>query len=268
MARVHGSEETLDVLVNCKTYPAVSTKYIETVCTGGISRGGQFIRLYPIPFRLLEEEFQYGRWDVIRVRTYRDTKDPRPESRHLEGGTEIRIIDKVATERQRWEWMRCGVFDSVETMEERWLTNGLVEIQPEELYWEPERKEWSAGQLEVFAQGNLFHKKEMLEAMAERVPWQFKLRFCQKSTGRPFDQKVLAWSYYQGYRRELDRLGSEEAALQAVRHRIHKSILDPGRCVYAIFGTHSRFKHWMISGIYHLPRRVRDESGSLFSGGI
>ena len=66
-------------MVNCKTYPAVSTKYVETVCTGGIQPNGEFVRLYPVPFRFLEIEEQYGRWDVIRVQAYRDTKDSRPE---------------------------------------------------------------------------------------------------------------------------------------------------------------------------------------------
>lgn len=265
MARVIGSEQTLEVLVNCKTYPAVSTKYIETVCTGGIERDGRFIRLYPIPFRFLEDKERYERWDVIRVRCYKDTKDPRPESWHLEAGTEIEVIQQVSSERQRWDWMRKGIFASTKEMEDQGLTNGLVEIEPIELYWVPEKKEWSTGQMNVFNQGNLFHKMEDLKALADRVPWQFKLRFREKTTGKEFDQKVLAWSYYQGYRRQLDRLGDESRALEAIRDRVHQSILSPERAVYVIFGTHSRFGHWMISGVYHLPRNCRDEQGvSLF----
>ena len=265
MSRVSGSEQTLEVLVNCKTYPAVSTKYIETVCTGGIERDGRFIRLYPIPFRLLEDKERYQRWDVIRVRAYKDTKDQRPESWHLAAGTEIEVIRHIGSERQRWEWMRQGVFSSIEEMEAGGLTNGLVEIEPVELYWEPEKKEWSPGQINVFNQGNLFHKMEDLKALADRVPWQFKLRFRERSTGREFDQKVLAWSYYQGFRRQLDRLGDEIKALEAVRDHVHRSILAPERAVYVIFGTHSRFGNWMISGVYHLPRECRgDDSGRLF----
>lgn len=264
MSRIQDSEETLDVLVNCKTYPAVSSKYIETVCTGGIARDGRFIRLYPIPFRLLDEKSQYGRWDVIRVRVYRDTKDARPESRHLEPGSPITIIDSINSESQRWEWMRCGLFESVEQMERKGLTNGLVEIEPSELYWEPEKKKWSPKQLEVFAQGNLFHGRETIEAMADRVPWQFKLRFTEKVSGRKFNQKVLAWSYYQGFRRQLHHLGNESLALAALRDTVHRSILDKNRSVFAIFGTHSRFGHWMISGLYHLPKRIRYDGGGLF----
>lgn len=263
MAMVTGSETTLDVLVNCKTYPAVSKKYIETVCTGGISRDGNFIRLYPIPFRFLDEKEQYDRWDVVRVRVYRDTKDQRPESWHLKTGTPINIVESVQSEKARWDWMCRGVFDSTEAMEQAGRTNGLVLIEPEELYWEPESKKWSPNQMQVLTQGNLFHSEQLMQSLSERVPWQFKLRFVEKFTGRKFDQKVLAWSYYQGYRRQFRELGDEQKALAAVRARVYQSIMNTDRSVYAIFGTHSRFGHWMISGLYHLPTSIC-EQGRLF----
>jgi hypothetical protein len=243
-------------MVNCKTYPAVSRKYLETVCTGAISRDGHFTRLYPTPFRFLDEKEQYGRWDIIRVRAYRDAKDPRPESWHLEPGRPIDIIDTVKSETDRWEWMRKGVFDSTEQMEKQGRTNGLVEIVPTELYWKPEEKTWWAGQLEVLTQGNLFHDEQLMQSLSERVPWQFKLRFTEKSTGREGDQKVLAWSYYQGFRRQLRELGDHQKALSAVRDTIYQSTLSPDRSVFAIFGTHSRFGQWMISGLYHVPKFI------------
>ncbi len=258
MARVFETEKTVEMMVNCKTYPAVSKKYIETVCTGGIARDGQFVRLYPIPFRLLAEREQYDRWDVIRVKVYQDTKDTRPESQHIEANTKIEIIGQVKSDRARWDWMRQGVFISTEEMERKGKTNGLVEIVPKELYWEPEEKVWSTNQLEVLTQGNLFHTPEVMHSLALRVPWQFRLKFSEKSTGKEFDRKVLAWSYYQGFRRQLERLGDENKALEAVRDNVYRSILNPDRCSYAIFGTHSRGGNWMISGIYHLPRSAQD----------
>lgn len=46
MARIPGSEQAIELMVNCKTYPAVSSKYVETVCTGGVQPNGEFVRLY------------------------------------------------------------------------------------------------------------------------------------------------------------------------------------------------------------------------------
>src|SRR4029453_8253808 len=216
MARIAESERSLELMVNCKTYPAVSTKYTETVCTGGVDRDGNFLRLLPIPFRLLSENERYDRWDVIKVQVYRDSKDNRPESWHYIPGTPIEIVDKVQSEAERWSWMRRGVFLSKDEMEARGLTNGLVEIEPTKFCWEPDEKEWTAGQLSVFCQGQLFESKDVLQELADRVPWQFRLSGREKSTQKEFDGKVLAWSYYQGYRRVLREKGDESAALQSI----------------------------------------------------
>ena len=46
--------ETIRVLIWGKTYPELSKKYVETVCTGGVREDGSPIRLYPVPLRYLE----------------------------------------------------------------------------------------------------------------------------------------------------------------------------------------------------------------------
>lgn len=264
MAKIIGSEKTIELMVNCKTYPAVSKKYIETVCTGGVQANGEFVRLYPIPFRFLEDEEQYGRWDVIRVQVYRDTKDNRPESWHLQPGTRIEVVGKITTDKRRWDWMKATVHDSTESMREAGVTNGCVEIQPLEFYWKPEKKEWSSSQLQTLNQGHLFISEEVLDTLADRVPWQYRLKYREKNSGREGDAKVLAWSLYQGLRRRL-RTMDEVSALEATASRVKESIFNPEKSVFAIFGTHSRSGHWMISALYHVPTKViRKHGGSLF----
>jgi len=258
MTRIPDSDRTIELLVNCKTYPAVSTRYIETVCTGGVQRDGQFVRLYPVPFRFLDTKEQYDRWDVIRVRAYRDTKDTRPESWHLISGTPIEVIDTITTERRRWEWMRKTIHDSAAAMEQNGVTNGCVEVEPLEFYWEPDAKEWTPNQLNVINQGNLFATKEELQGITDRVPWQFRLKFKEKKSGVEGDSKVLAWSYYQGFRRVAAQSG-EQAALETIANKVRGSIFNKDRTVFAIFGTHSRFGHWMISSLYHVPTEIIKE---------
>ena len=261
MARILGSESTIELMVNCKTYPAVSSRYVETVCTGGVMPTGEFVRLYPIPFRFLDSEEQYKRWDVIRVRAYRDSKDTRPESWHIEPGVAIERIDTITSEKRRWDWMRATVHDSATAMESKGLTNGCVDIEPLELYWKPDPKEWTPAQKEVILQGDLFASKEQMLSLADRVPWQFRLKYREKNTGREDDGKVLAWSYYQGFRRARDKVKTDEEALETVAERIKNSIFNPERNVFAILGTHSRFGHWMISSLYHLPTEIISKDG-------
>lgn len=41
------------VLVTVMTYPTLSENHIETVCTAGFKENGEWIRIYPVPHRLL-----------------------------------------------------------------------------------------------------------------------------------------------------------------------------------------------------------------------
>ena len=50
------------VLILCKTYPSPSARYVETSCVAGISEAGELMRLYPVPFRLIQDEKQFKKW--------------------------------------------------------------------------------------------------------------------------------------------------------------------------------------------------------------
>lgn len=45
------------VLITVKTYPTLSKKYGETVCTAGLREDGSWVRIYPVPFRQLIRRF-------------------------------------------------------------------------------------------------------------------------------------------------------------------------------------------------------------------
>ena len=68
------------VFITVKTYPNLSVKYDEIVCTAGITEKGEWIRIYPIPFRKLEWEKQYKKYQWIDLELSKNTADFRPES--------------------------------------------------------------------------------------------------------------------------------------------------------------------------------------------
>ena len=261
MARVVGSEETLEFMVNCKTYPA---RCLPNTWRRSAPEGCDLMATscsIPYPSGSSTRRSICARWDVIRVRAYRDTKDSRPESWHIEPGVAIERVEAITTDKRRWEWMNKTIYESAEAMEARGLTNGCVEIEPIELYGKSDPKEWTPSQMNVILQGDLFAPKEQMESLSDRVPWQFRLKYREKNTGRPDDGKVLAWSYYQGFRRARLGVARDEDALEVIADRVRGSIFNPEKTVFAILGTHSRFGHWMISSLYHVPTEViaRDE---------
>ena len=57
-----------EILVLAKAYPTPSTKYGETVCTAGVTRSGEWIRLYPITFRDLPFNKRYEKFQWIKAK--------------------------------------------------------------------------------------------------------------------------------------------------------------------------------------------------------
>ena len=70
------------VLITVKTYPTLSRKYGETVCTAGIREDGSWVRIYPVPFRRLGEAQQYEKYDWVESDLIQSRKDcyRRPDS--------------------------------------------------------------------------------------------------------------------------------------------------------------------------------------------
>jgi hypothetical protein len=89
------------VMIWGKTYPELSTKYRETVCTGGVLENGNFIRLYPIPYRYLSEDTGFSKYQWIKAKIRKSDDDNRPESFKINPDT-IELLDKVPSDKFGW----------------------------------------------------------------------------------------------------------------------------------------------------------------------
>ena len=68
------------VLITVKTYPVLSDTYIELSCTAGFREDGSWVRIYPIPYRLLDGDKQFHKYQWIELELEHNLRDPRPES--------------------------------------------------------------------------------------------------------------------------------------------------------------------------------------------
>src|SRR6185369_2487535 len=87
------------VLITVKTYPTLSRKYGETVCTAGVREDGSWVRMYPVPFRRLEDVEQYKKYDRVECRLMRNSSDPRPETFRPIEESELVPVGHISTER-------------------------------------------------------------------------------------------------------------------------------------------------------------------------
>jgi len=82
------------VRILVKAYPQPSSKYEETVCCAGIDEDSrELLRLFPIRYRRLSPENRFERFDQVEMSMERYTRDPRPESYHVDEDS-IRVTAK------------------------------------------------------------------------------------------------------------------------------------------------------------------------------
>lgn len=70
------------VLITVRTYPNPAWKGIEVSCTAGVTDDGQWIRLFPVPYRYLDKESKFRKYDWIEAEVTKHS-DSRPESYRL-----------------------------------------------------------------------------------------------------------------------------------------------------------------------------------------
>ena len=103
------------ILVTVKTYPSLSQKYDELVCTAGFREDGSWVRIYPIPFRKLEYETRYAKYQWIKLHLVKNTSDPRPESYRPTNYDDIICCDKLNTDNGLWTQRKDVVLNNVYT---------------------------------------------------------------------------------------------------------------------------------------------------------
>ena len=89
------------VLITVKTYPLPSRRTIEASCTAGITEDGNWIRLFPLPFRYLEYAQQFKKYQWIEARVTK-ASDPRPESYKIDLDS-IKLTGKRIQTYRNWQ---------------------------------------------------------------------------------------------------------------------------------------------------------------------
>ncbi len=191
------------VLITVKTYPTISTRYRELVCTAGFREDGTWIRLYPVPFRKKSYKEQYKKYDWIEIDLVKNTSDFRPESyRPQSADTEIKVIGHVDTDNS-WEerkkiCLRKIYYNLTELIAEaknKDIGTSLAVFKPTEILdftAEPVDREWDEDKLAKLNQLNLFEtNKEGEFEVVKKLPYKFIFHF-KDDQGK--QSRMMRWS--------------------------------------------------------------------------
>ena len=250
------------ILVTVRTYPNLSSKYLETVCTAGINDQGEWRRLYPVPLRYLDDERQYKTYDVIKVRLG-SNPDGRPESRRPDTTSLEKVGELDASPRgwqARCDWVLPTGLPSMRLLRESGRTLAPVAVtEVLEFVAQPDTAEWTPKQQELLRQAGLFEGPKPLE----RLPFDFRLRW-KDGEGAEHDSKFLAWEVGQTWRAYSRRYADPIAAM---RDKWMGDLFGPSRKVWFFMGNFAEHRqHFGVCGAFVPPKECAS-SGNLWSGG-
>ena len=219
------------ILITVKTYPTISQKYDETVCTAGLTADGEWIRLYPVPFRQLEDGRQYQKYQWVKVRIAKNTSDFRPES-HTPNLGSLELQEVVGTQNS-WR-SRKDIVDRADLYEDLDLLisdarsdkcTSLAVFKPNEILdfkIEPDTEKWAAEKLQAIEarkrQGNLFGNDiNELSQVVNKLPFRFSYRF-RDIKGKESTLMIADWEIGALYFNCL-KDGNKKRACEKVREK-------------------------------------------------
>lgn len=253
--------ETRKILIATKTYPSISTKYQETVCTAGILLSEeenplQWIRIYPIRYRYLDFDKRYPRWAIVSAKIKRNDQDYRPESFKIDDNS-LKIIRKIDTT-NNWQERKSLVlslqFRSIADIQAQGKSLGIIKPKSIERFFSKKTsREWNQKQQTVLNQLDLFEPNIDLE----KIPYKFFYQFTDEDNV-PHKYSISDWEIMELYRKCRDRsqlsgLEAEQYALEKVRQKLEDDFLE-SKDLYFIVGNLKNYaKSFMIIGLFYPP---------------
>ncbi len=222
-----------EVLVTVKTYPEISKKHRETVCTAGILKETKkLVRVYPIRFRYLKEDQQFAKYQWINVDLEKNPMDIRPESFRVTNPDSISASQKISTkdqwsERCKWVLNDNTVFKSVEQLKdhEKKCKTSLGLVKPKEvtnvIIKEKSNEEVEGLQSKkqrAFQQLDLF---ETNDNNLDIIPYRFYLKFkCDDVACGGHELSILDWEIAQLYRNIKNQDNWQNKIISKIRNEI------------------------------------------------
>lgn len=96
------NEETKRALIVVRTYPVPVRSGIESSCTAAITENGEWLRLFPVPWRLLPNDQRFRKYQWIEVKVVKAADDARRESFKLRQDG-IRILSEPLPNTNDWQ---------------------------------------------------------------------------------------------------------------------------------------------------------------------
>ena len=262
------------ILILCKTYPSPSARHVETSCVAGVDENGQLIRLFPVPFRLVEDPQKFKKWQWIEARVVRSRDDRRPESHRISVDTIELQGDPLPTNHEWLERRRVladlevfGDFGALQAAQaERGISLAL--LRPSRLtnmaISKAGNPDWTddevAKLMQDQMQGSLFDEAEEQRSLKllKKLPYDFHYHYeCDVGDAvHAYKHKLVDWEAGALFWNVHRKSNWEEA----FRNKFFAEFAE--RDVLFLMGTIHRFPdQWLIVSVLYPPKPQAELAG-------
>lgn len=244
------------VVITARTYPTPSQKDIEVSCTAGITDDGKWIRLYPIPYRFLEHDKWFRKYQTIQVRVAKSS-DSRPESYKVDTDS-IRVLCDPLPSAHNWQLRKDLIYplrspSLCHLQRTRAQTQtSLGFFKPKEimrLEIEPENvQQWTAEELQKLQQTDLF--RGTLPDTLEKIPYKFFYHFkCEDPRCTTHRISCVDWETGQSWRSWRTKYGADWES--AFRETYERKMIDLCDTHFSVGTMRAHPDRWIIIGLFY-----------------
>jgi len=270
------------IYIVAKTYPTISKKYSELVCTAGVLEDGSWIRLYPMPFRKLDFDKKYPKYTWIQVKAERNKSDFRPETYRPIDLSTIVVEPKPSKidwdERRKIVFKNKKIYTNLKELIDKAKSDGtsLAVFKPTKIIdftVKADERNWDSKKLinlqELSQQLNFFQTPEEIEEefkVVRKVPYKFSYKF-EDDSGKQSTLMIEDWEIGMLYFNCLDRNGDESVAINKISEKYFDKFIK--RDLYFFLGTTKQYHNvapnpFIIIGVFYPPIMPPNQQLSLF----
>ncbi len=262
------------VLITVKTYPLPSRSYTELVCTAGLLNGEKWIRMYPIPYRFLQDQQKYPKYSWIELNLTRKRDDFRPESYSPKLGVDepIKVFEQIGTAHE-WAARKSYILKEVFTSMNELISlakdpnhrKSLATLKPARIVdfvIEEDEREWKQEWQDQLKQFNMFElptQRGGQKKLVKKLPYKFSYRFFSEGDKEPRKMMIEDWEIGALFWKCLyQKDGDEQAALELVKQKYLEEFAD--KDLHLFVGTTLKFhamsapNPFVIIGVFYPPK--------------
>ncbi len=260
-------EVTKRALIVVRTYPVPVPLGVESSCTAAITESGEWLRLFPVPWRLLPTDQRFRKYQRVKLTVRKAADDPRFESYNLKPDGITVLSEPLASWQAKKEYVYPLRSPSLcELIRQRDVNQRptLGVFRPASitrLRIQALDPNWSEAELGMLRQSHLFIASPKQEL--EKIPFRFYYQFsCNDAGCGGHNMMCTDWEMSESFRDWRQKYG-ESGWVEKFRQRYEIEMSEKYDTHFIVGTVAAHPNRWIIIGLFY-PPRGDDAQSSLF----